>query len=176
MPSSWTSTTSSESWRVAEKPAVNASPLIFLAHSGLLELLQLVAEELVVPRPVAEEIARRGPNDPTARALAKTRWLEVVEPPAVPAQIQSWDLGPGESSVLAWCSNHLDAEAILDDLAARRCAMTFGIPVRGTLGLVLLAKQRGRFPAARPVLESMRQAGMYLSTNVLERALKTVGE
>ncbi len=101
MPSSSTSTTSSENWRVAEKPAVNASPLIFLAHSGLIELLQLVAARLVVPRPVAEEIGRRGPNDPTARALTKTPWLEVVESPTVPARIQSWDLGPGESSVLA---------------------------------------------------------------------------
>lgn len=100
----------------------------------------------------------------------------MVESLAVPARIQNWDLGPGESSVLAWCSNNLGAEAILDDLAARRCAETFGIPVRGTLGLVLLAKQRGRFPAARPVLETMQRAGMYLSPAVLNRALKTVDE
>jgi predicted nucleic acid-binding protein len=48
--------------------------------------------------------------------------------------------------------------------------------VRGTLGLVLVAKQRGRIPAARPVLESLRASGMYLSDSVLNKALALVGE
>lgn len=161
---------------MAERPSVDASPLIFLSHSSLLDLLQLVAPELVVPLPVAEEIQRRGSQDPTARALASTRWLQVVEPVEPPAQVLSWDLGPGESSVLGWCVLHPGAEAIVDDLAARRCAQALGIPTRGTLGLVLLGKKRGRLPAARPVLESLRRAGMYLSDRVLDRALRTVGE
>jgi predicted nucleic acid-binding protein len=66
--------------------------------------------------------------------------------------------------------------AILDDLAARRCAATLRIPVRGTLGLVLIARQRGRIPAARPVLEGMRASGMYLSDSVMNKALALVGE
>jgi predicted nucleic acid-binding protein len=66
--------------------------------------------------------------------------------------------------------------AILDDLAGRRCAAALRVPVRGTLGLVLLAKQRGRIPAARPVLEAMRACGMYLSDRVLGDALALVGE
>jgi predicted nucleic acid-binding protein len=69
-------------------------------------------------------------------------------------------LGPGESSVLAWAQTHPGSEAILDDLAARRCAATFNIPLRGTLGLALI-KQRGRIPSARRALEQLLQAGMY---------------
>ena len=91
--------------------------------------------------------------DAAARALESTPWLTVVDPPAVPPIIQAWDLGAGESSVLAWAFANPGTLAILDDLAARRCAATLRIPVRGTLGLVLLAKQRGRIAAARPVLE-----------------------
>lgn len=161
---------------MADRPAVDASPLIFLARARLLDLLRLVAEEIVVPQPVAEEIARRGSDDPTAEALARSEWLIVDSPPDAPPAIQSWDLGPGESAVLSWCLHGFGPEAIVDDLAARRCAHSLGIPVRGTLGLVLLGKQRGRLPAARPILELMRQSGMYLSDRVLERALRTVGE
>jgi predicted nucleic acid-binding protein len=161
---------------VADRPAVNASPLIFLTRAGLLDLLQLAHPEIVVPAAVAEEIQRRGPHDPATRAIASTPWLEVVATPQVPAAIQAWDLGPGESAVLSWCSSHAGAEAIIDDLAARRCADALSIPVRGTLGLVLLGKKRGKFPAARPVLEALRGAGMYLSSSVLDRALRMVDE
>lgn len=176
MPSWSTSTAWSVSWLVAEHPAVNASPLIFLAHANLLQLLKLLGEEVLVPDAVAEEIRRRGPQDPTARALEDTSWLRVVEVPDVPPKIERWDLGAGESAVLAWCIGHPGTEAIIDDLSGRRCAGALGIPVRGTLGLILIAKRRGHIEAARPILESMRRAGMYLSPAVLGRALQSVDE
>jgi predicted nucleic acid-binding protein len=50
------------------------------------------------------------------------------------------------------------------------------VPLRGTVGLVLAAKQAGRIAAARPVLERLRDSGMYLSDAVLNRALSRVGE
>ncbi|MBI4553923.1 MAG: DUF3368 domain-containing protein [Candidatus Latescibacteria bacterium] len=132
--------------------------------------------ELVVPAPVVAEIQRRGPTDPTVQALEQTAWLIVVEPPPIPHLIQVWDLGPGESAVLAWAHAHPGTEAIIDDLAARRCAATLGIPVRGTLGLILTAKQRGRIPAARPILERLRLSGLYLSGSVMNQALALIGE
>ncbi|MEO5340691.1 MAG: DUF3368 domain-containing protein [Magnetococcus sp. MYC-9] len=66
--------------------------------------------------------------------------------------------------------------AVLDDLAGRRCAEALGLQLRGTIGLVLSAKQAGRIVAARPVLESLRDSGMYLSNATLDQALKMVGE
>jgi len=90
--------------------------------------------------------------------------------------ILAWDLGKGESSVLAWAHAHPGTEVIIDDLSGRRCAASLGIPVRGTLGLVLAAKKRGIIPMARPVLESLRQSGMYLSQRVMDRALLLVDE
>jgi predicted nucleic acid-binding protein len=161
---------------VAEHAVVNSSPLIFLTRADLLDLLRLVSPEVLVPAPVAEEIGRRGSEDPAARAIATVPWLRVVAVPQPPPLIQAWDLGPGESSVLSWCAAKQGTEAILDDLAARRCAQALGIPVRGTLGLVLLGKKQGHLSAARPVLETLRNAGMYLSDPVLDRALRMVGE
>ena len=159
-----------------DRAVVNASPLIFLAQADLLELLQLAGDEIIVPAAVAEEILRRGPADITAQAIAKTTWLVVTETPAIPASIQAWGLGEGESAVLAYAYAHPGIEAIIDDLAGRRCAMVFGIPVRGTLGLVLVAKRRGKITAARPVLEVLRQSGMYLSNRILDESLALVGE
>ncbi|HKP85301.1 MAG TPA: DUF3368 domain-containing protein [Blastocatellia bacterium] len=159
-----------------ERAAVNASPLIFLAQAGLIDLLKLAGDEIVVPVTVAEEIQRRGQSDITAQAIEKTNWLIITTTPAVPSSIQAWGLGGGESAVLAWAYAHPGSEAIIDDLAGRRCAAAFGIPVRGTLGLVLVAKQRNKIPSARPVLEALRQSGMYLSDRVLDEALALIGE
>jgi predicted nucleic acid-binding protein len=161
---------------VAERPAINTSPLIFLTKGGVLELLQIASQEIVVPAAVATEIEQYGETDVTAIALAQTDWLVVVETPPVPTVIQNWDLGAGESAVLAWGYVNPGTEVILDDLAARRCAAALGIPARGTLGLVLSAKQQGRIPAARPVLEQLRLSGMYLSDRVMNQALALVGE
>ncbi len=86
---------------MAERAVVNASPLIFLTRAGLLELLQLISPEIIVPEIVATEIEVRGLSDPTAQAIANTAWLLVTQTPPVPTQIQSWALGPGESSVVA---------------------------------------------------------------------------
>lgn len=161
---------------MALSPAINASPLILLTRAGLLDLLQSVSQEVVVPAAVATEIQQYGVSDVTVKAIAQTEWLVVVDAPPVPELIQSYDLGAGESAVLTWGYVHADTEVIVDDLAARRCAGALGISVRGTLGLVLTAKQRNTIPAARPVLEQLRSSGMYLSDRVMNQALTLVGE
>lgn len=159
-----------------DSAVVNASPLIFLSKVGLLHFLQLAGSTVMVPAAVAREIRQREASDLTVQALEQTVWLEIVETPPAPSLIQAWDLGPGETSVLAYAYTKTGAVAVMDDLAARRCAEALKIPVNGTLGLTLIAKQRGLIPAARPVLDTLRQAGMYLWDRVIDKALTFVGE
>ncbi|MGD0090337.1 MAG: DUF3368 domain-containing protein [Planctomycetota bacterium] len=160
---------------MAEPPVVNASPLILLAKAGLMEFLRLAGEPVLVPDDVAREV-RAYNRGKSGHVLKDFAWLKIVPVIPVPSQIQAWDLGDGESSVLAWAAAHPGTIAILDDLAARRCAAALGIPVRGCLGLVLRAKQRGVIPAARPAAERLRATGLYLSDRVLNEALALVGE
>jgi predicted nucleic acid-binding protein len=155
---------------------VNTSPLIHLAEAGLLALLREVAASVWVPEPVAREIQAYGPDDPTAIALATHAWLEVKPVDAIAGELLAWNLGAGETSVIALAQSSLGSVAVIDDLAGRRCAEALGLPLRGTVGLVLAAKQAGRIAAARPVMEQLRNKGMYLSDAVLNRALRRVGE
>lgn len=159
-----------------EPPVVDASPLIYLGRCDLIDFLRLSDKEVVVPAAVADEIRKRGSSDPTVRAIAGASWMRVVPTPAIPKSIQSWDLGNGESSVISWALAHPGTTAVLDDLAARRCAETLALPCIGTLGLVLRAKRQGRIPAARPVVVALRLAGLYLSDAVVDRALALVEE
>lgn len=161
---------------MAERVVINASPLIFLSRSRHLDLLQAFAKEIWVPEPVAGEIRHRGTQDITARAIEETAWLIPKPVPAIPTAIVEWRLGAGESGTLALASAHPGTEAIIDDLAGRKCAASLDIPVRGTLGIVLTAKKRGIVPTARPIIEEMMGAGLYLSRKVVEAALLRVGE
>lgn len=161
---------------MADAAVVNASPLIFLSKAGLIDLLRVVSPQVMVPESVAIEIGRRGSDDVTAKAMADTPWLISVPVTTIQPLIQSWDLGAGESAVLAYALQNPGMVAIIDDGAGRRCAEVLGVPLCGTLGLVLLAKQRAVIPSARPVVATLKQHGMFLSEKTIDQALTLVGE
>lgn len=161
---------------MADPPVINASPLILMARAGVFDLLCVLGDRVFVPRAVAEEVQRRGPDDPTVQSMNRSTWLAVVDVSQVPASIARWDLGPGESAVLAWAAAHPGTEIVCDDLGARRCAQTMGIAACGTLGVVLRAKKHGLMGQAKPVFERLIEAGMYLSRKTLDQALALVGE
>lgn len=139
---------------MSETAVVNASPLIYLARTQFLHLFQLAPPEVLIPRAVAAEVAARGSSDPAACALAETPWLRQVEAASIPGEVLGWDLGPGESSVIAWALSHPGCLAIIDDLEGRRCAETLGLRLRGTLGLVLRARRQRRQEKEVPITGS----------------------
>lgn len=127
---------------MAEPAVINASPLIYLSRGGCFDLLQVTGDHVFVPESVANELRQRGEDDPAVSAMNRASWLSVVVDPPIPQLVQAWDLGRGESAVLAWALSHPGTEAIVDDMAARRCAALLSVPVRGTLGIILAAKQQ----------------------------------
>ena len=155
---------------------VNASPLILLAKAGQLDLLRAGVPEIIVPDTVLRELSARGPADPVLLEVQRTSWLTIVPAPPIPPEVLVWDLGDGESSVLSTALNDPECEAILDDRDARRCAQALSIGTRGTIGLIVLARQIGSIPAARPVLEQVRRAGLFATDDLVRRALALVGE
>ena len=71
---------------------------------------------------------------------------------------------------------HPGAVAVLDDLAGRRCAQALGLPIIGTLGLVLKAKLTGLIPSASEALDAITAAGLYISPHHLETIRLQAGE
>jgi predicted nucleic acid-binding protein len=71
---------------------LNASPLISLARLDRVGLFQSLAERVIVPRTVADEIEAGSADDP-ARLAITTGQFTIVETPPPPAELQAWDLG-----------------------------------------------------------------------------------
>lgn len=155
---------------------VNASPLILLARIDRLDLLASLTKLLVVPEAVIREIQAGSDRDGAADKIKDFSSILQAEDRPVPDQIRSWDLGIGESQVLAHGLERPGAEVVLDDLAARRCARSLGLSMIGTLGIVILCRHRGVISAARPVIETLREAGLRLKPALMDEALAKVGE
>ena len=67
--------------------------------------------------------------------------------------------------------------AILDDKAARKCGRSFSVALKGTLGIILLARQKGIIPSAANLLSQLQQGGFRLDDRLVREALQqTVSE
>ncbi|HSN23032.1 MAG TPA: DUF3368 domain-containing protein [Methylomicrobium sp.] len=135
--------------------AVNASPIISLANIGYAHLLSESCSQMIIPKAVAIEIMN-GPNDdPAKHWIATTGQQWIQETGTILPIISGWDLGAGESAVLSWCCQHPDYEAVIDDLAARNFAKSFGVSLCGTVGVIVIAKKRGVISSVKPLLASL---------------------
>jgi predicted nucleic acid-binding protein len=149
---------------------VNASPLVFLGNAGLLPLLQTIDSEVVVAQSAFDEVTKSQHSDSAKIAVQNANWLTCKRCPAIPAAVIAWDLGPGESEVLALgLQQTMAVTLVLDDLAARRCALSLGLKVMGTLGVVVLAHRLGAVDDPAQVIEQLRSGGMWLSDTVVKQ-------
>ncbi|MCI0396412.1 MAG: DUF3368 domain-containing protein [Chloroflexi bacterium] len=156
---------------------LNASPLIVLARVGQAKLLNNLADEVVTPQAVAAEIEAGPADDPARQFLREGGTLTIVPSPSPSPELIAWDLGAGETAVLAYALANPGWTVVIDDASARKCARTFSIPVVGTLAVVLRAKQQGLIPSAAALLRQLKSNGFRLKDDLIREALqRTVGE
>lgn len=164
-------------WNVSRKRwVVNASPLITLASIAQVTLLERLCPDMVIPAAVAAEIRAGLPQD-AARCWLESAGKQYIHPvDSLDPVVAAWDLGAGESEVLTWARRQPGSEAILDDRAARNCALTLHVPVRGTLGVVLLAKREGLIPMVQPIFQQLLDVGLRAAPEIVAAALELAGE
>lgn len=157
---------------------LNASPIICLAKAGLLNEVLSMAQEVAVPQTVADEILAVDDDRDAAVRWMRTESAQcALREVGAPAPfVLAWDLGAGESAVLTAVAGSLGSVAVLDDLAARRCALALGIDVTGTLGLLLMAKRAGAIVSLRRALDAVTAAGLFVSPKHVSAILAASGE
>jgi hypothetical protein len=102
-------------------------------------------------------------------------WIQIVSPPA-PAVLRTVaDLGAGEREVLAVALSLADPLVVLDDGPARRYAKFLGVPVVGTLGILLKTKAAGRIESIRPLIEELEMLRFRLLPDTREAVIRLAG-
>ncbi len=146
----------------------NSSTLIALHQIGHLDLLEKLFSSLLVPPAVVRE---------TARTVPLPAWITerpLTQP--VGPQILRASLGPGESEAISLALEVDVRWIILDDRPARRLAEALGLPVIGTLGILLASKRRGLLPAIRPCVDALMNLGFRVAPDLYERVIADAGE
>jgi uncharacterized protein len=85
-------------------------------------------------------------------------------------------LGPGESQAISLSLARRPGRIILDDEPARRLALSLGLPVIGTLGIILAAKRRGLLLSIRSEMDSLLATGFFIGAELFNELLQLAGE
>jgi len=159
-----------------EGPVVaNTTPLLALWLLGRLDLLRDLYGEVLIPPTVQAEFLAA---ETTLRqmALTDTPWIRVIQLAEPQRALAYAGLDRGEAEVLALAEEQAARLVIIDERAARRYARRLDLPLTGTIGVLLLAKDNKLTGNIRPLIEALHQSGMYLEETLIERVLQLAGE
>lgn len=143
---------------------VDSACLIGLERIGRLDLLPALLDPVVIPYAVNREFG------------TQLAWMKVEQPTdvgMVAALRLLVDPGESEAIVLAY---EKGLRIILDDRKAREVAQRLGVPVTGTVGLLLKAKQEGVIPLVRPLLDALDAHHFRIGDALRAEALRLAGE
>lgn len=150
-----------------------ASPIFSLAVIGQLTLLSHLFKEVYIANAVWEEVTLDETTSyhqaivdffkDKVRIISSFNELTFV-----------MDYGESESVMLY---KELDADYLLiDDMKARKLAEHLGLYCIGTLGILLLAKERGLIGPLKPIFEIFLANKRYYSIPLLNSLLERNGE
>ena len=154
----------------------NTSPIQYLHQLRLLHILRELADEVVVPPAVMQELEAGLAQGIDLPDMASQDWMTIRRKAADLTLPAVTDLGRGEVEVLAMALATPGAVAVLDDRLARRAAASMDIPFTGTLGLLLDAKHVDLVPAVEPILDQLVALRFRLDGDTRALVLRRAGE
>jgi uncharacterized protein len=143
----------------------DSGPLIALHQVERAGVLSELFAVVYAPPAVVLELRSVRPRPP---------WLDVRAPRArhdLPPR-----LGPGEREAIALAVELTGSVLLIDDRRARRVAERLGVEAAGTIRVLMLAKAYGLVDAVRDDFERLLRFGFFASRDVIDRALRELGE
>ena len=153
----------------------DSSPLITLSIVDSLDLLDSLFKEVYIPVSVFHEVTMS--NKPEAGRIADWAQGKVVTVTNRPL-IYSFSLllDAGESEAMAL---YFEKEAdflLIDEKKGRKIASYNKINVVGSLGILLMSKQKGLILSVKPLLNRLQQSYIRISDVLYRKTLELAGE
>ena len=157
----------------------NASPLIALSKIKKFHLLKELFSEVKIPEAVYREVVVHGKGQTGAKEVrtASERFIHVIsvrDTLAVEVLLSELHYGEAESIILA---KEIEADLLLlDDDRAKVKAKSLGLSAHGTLGLLLMAHERGLIKNIKQSLYELREKGFWVRDEIIEVVVRVCEE
>jgi uncharacterized protein len=155
----------------------NATPLIYLAKIGRLDLLKRLYSTVYISMEVKKEVVDRGRDLDKTDALViekqiRDGWIEVCRAKNnidIPVKIDR-----GERTTLALAQKKKIPIVLIDDSAGRAAAELMGLTVKGTLYILLQSLKNAEidYDGFADILEVLIDNGFRLREEIYIRILK----
>ncbi len=161
------------------KAVSNSSVLIALSAIQQLDLLQQrFPDGILIPPAVWHEVVITGGGRPGSQAVATASFIQVCPISNVAlARVLQAELDYGEAEAITlFLENPTDA-LLLDEKSARRVSARMRLPMLGTVGVLIWAKQCGLIVSLKEQLDRLTHQGDFrLSQRLYNRALQQADE
>lgn len=152
----------------------DSSALVALSICECLPILNTLFGDVKVPQAVYDEVCIDG--KPESHALSAYLEGKVCNTLVDKYIEKSNGLGKGELAAIS-LYKQLSADLLLiDDARARKVAYLNNLEVIGSLGVLLLAKQKGIISAIKPYTDRLRNSDIFISEHLLEKLLVVANE
>ena len=156
---------------------LDSSAIIALAEINMANVIEALDMEIIVPQAVYEEVVVKGrgrPGSGELEDLARQGKVKVLAPrDRALVEALHDPLGMGESEAIALAVEH-GCTVVLDDRIARLKAKSMGLAVKGTIGLLRLAYDKGIIDKNKLVraLRELKEHGFRVSNSIINEILK----
>ena len=153
----------------------NASPLIFLAKIGKLDLLE--DYEVIIAEQVHEEILQGGlsgrEDSYKIESLVKSNKIKVEEI-NINKELDKQSLGAGEKAAISLAIAKKINLILLDERKARRIAKFYKLNPRGTIGILFEALKKNKITKKefRELIQKLIKEGYRISEDIIMELLK----
>lgn len=132
---------------------------------------------IIIPEAVYRELSVKADSVCKKAVDSSLDWIQIGSIQNQMAKsMYKTQLHDGEVEVMI-LSKEIGADVvIIDDANAKKHAKYLELPVTGTLGVLIRAKQMGYIDELKPILQGMTDNGIYISRNLIELCLKQIGE
>lgn len=156
----------------------NTTPISELYKIGQLDLLKNLYGSICIAGDVLQELQRATALPDLYKTVAAAAWI-MVYPVSDPGKIQALltrysYIHKGEAATIALAQELGAQRIIMDEKRGRRAVQAEGLPLIGTIGVVLLAQRLQRIDKRQAVsiLEDLYNGTAYISTELYDTAIR----
>lgn len=159
----------------------DTTPLISLMKIGQLDLLEKLFGEVQIPEAVFEELIYNSNYPEESKLIRESQFIIKVfvnNTSAVELLHRSSGLDAGESEAII-LSDSLNASLLLmDEVKGRQVEKQMGIPLMGTLGLLLVGYKENILTKQQIIeyIDIMKKSGRHISEALYQQLLAKISE